>query len=89
MTSAMHEKPSVILTAVDIQCTISAMEKPGGVLAPYFASRVAEAETNLAELAEVALVHQLQLVFKTLKTFLPELRPVHKMCKLTACGNLV
>ena len=55
--SAMDEKPYQVTTAVDSECTISAFEKSGVVLAPYFASRVSEASTNLAELAEETTVH--------------------------------
>ena len=52
VVDAMEVKPVRITTAVDSQCTISAMEKSGGLLAPYFASRVAESTSNLSELAE-------------------------------------
>ena len=52
----MDEKPSAVVTAVDSECTISAFEKSGGVLAPYFASRVSEASGNLADLAESTTV---------------------------------
>ena len=41
--NAMDEKPSLVITAVDSECTISAFEKSGGVLAPYFASQISEA----------------------------------------------
>ena len=50
--NSMDVKPSRVLLAVDSQCTISALEKTGGLLAPYFASRVSEATSNLAEIAE-------------------------------------
>ena len=52
LVNAMEVKPSRITIAVDSQCTISAIEKSGGVLAPYFAARVSESMTNLAEVAE-------------------------------------
>ena len=54
--NAMGEKPYQAIT-VDSKCTISAFEKSGNVLAPYFASHVSEAATNLAELAEQTTVH--------------------------------
>ena len=44
VVAAMDDKPIQVLTAVDSQCTISAFEKSGGLLAPYFASQVAEAQ---------------------------------------------
>ena len=56
LVNAMEIKPSRITIAVDSQCTISAIEKSGGVLAPYFAARVSESMTNLAEVAEEILV---------------------------------
>ena len=62
VVSAMDTKPSQITTAVDSQCTISALDKSGGLLAPYFASRVSEAVANLAELAEETVVHPVQHV---------------------------
>ena len=52
LVNAMDLKPSRITLAVNSQCTISAIEKSGGILAPYFASRVSESMGNLAELAE-------------------------------------
>ena len=52
----MDEKPSQITIAVDSECKISAFEKSGGVLAPYFASRISEASENLSELAEFTTV---------------------------------
>ena len=60
--NAMDFKPIQVTIAVDSQCTISAIEKSGGLLAPYFASRVSEAMTNLAELAEHSVVHPVQHV---------------------------
>ena len=54
--SAMDTKPCRITMAVDSQCTISAMEKVGGLLAPFFASRVSEASANLSELSEETIV---------------------------------
>ena len=62
VVNAMDVKPSQITTAVDSQCTISAVEKSGGLLAPYFASRVSEAMANLTELAEQVVVHPVQHV---------------------------
>ena len=62
VVNAMDTKPSQVTTAVDSQCTISALDKSGGVLAPYFASRVSEAMANLAELAEQTIVHPVQHV---------------------------
>ena len=62
VVNAMEIKPSQITPAVDSQCTIAAMEKSGGLLAPYFASRVSEAAANLAELAEVTIVNPIQHV---------------------------
>ena len=52
----MEVKPSRITIAVDSQCTISAIDKSGGILAPYFAARVSESMTNLAEVSEEILV---------------------------------
>ena len=52
VVDAMDEKPTRVTTAVDSECTISAFEKSGGVLAPYFASRISEASENLSDLAE-------------------------------------
>ena len=46
VVNAMDVKPVQITIAVDSQCTISAIEKSGGLLAPYFASRVSEAMNN-------------------------------------------
>ena len=60
--NAMDTKPSEIYIAVDSECTISAMEKSGGVLAPYFASRVSEVASNLSDLAEESVVHPIQHV---------------------------
>ena len=51
LVNAMDLKPSRITLAVDSQCTISGIEKSGGILATYFASRVSESMRNLAELA--------------------------------------
>ena len=62
VVSSMDQKPSQVTTAVDSQCTISALEKSGGVLAPYFASRVSEAAANLRELADITTVHPVQHV---------------------------
>ena len=60
--NAMDEKPSRITTAVGSQCTISALEKAGGLLAPYFASRVSEALGILSELGEHAILDPVQHV---------------------------
>ena len=48
--------------AVDSQCTISTVEKSGGLLAPYFASRISEAMGNLSEVAEDTVVDPIQHV---------------------------
>ena len=64
--NAMDEKPYQITTAVDSECTISAFEKSGGVLAPYFASRVSEASSNLSEIAEEIVVQPVMHVPGTL-----------------------
>ena len=50
--NSMDIKPSQVTVAVDSQCTISAIEKSGGVLAPYFASHISESMANLSEVAE-------------------------------------
>ena len=42
LVNGMSVKPRRITLATDSQCTISAIEKSGGTLAPYFASRVSE-----------------------------------------------
>ena len=60
--NAMDVKPARVSLAVDSQCTISALEKTGGLLAPYFASRVSEATSNLSEIAEETDVEPLQHV---------------------------
>ena len=62
VVSAMDQKPSLITIAMDSQCTISAMEKSGGLLAPYFASRASEASANLADLAAETEVGQLMFL---------------------------
>ena len=62
VVNAMDIKPSQITLAVDSQCTISALDKSGGLLAPYFASRVSEAVANLAELGEETRVLPVQHV---------------------------
>ena len=51
----MNTKPSQVVT-------VSARNKSGGLLAPYFASRVSEAMANLSELAEETIVHPVQHV---------------------------
>ena len=58
----MDVKPSQITLAMDSQCTISAIDKSGGLLAPYFASRVSEAMGNLSEISEETLVNPVQHV---------------------------
>ena len=50
--NAMDIKPSQLTIAVDSQCTVSALEKSGGLLSPYFASRISEAVSNLSDIAE-------------------------------------
>ena len=62
VVNAMDDKPSQITIAVDSQCTISAVEKSGGLLAPYFASRVSEAAMNLSDLSENTVVNPIQHV---------------------------
>ena len=62
VTSGMDVKPSRITTAVDSQCTISALEKAGGLLAPYFASRVSEALGILSELSKHSIIDPVQHV---------------------------
>ena len=59
VVNSMDVKPCQITMAVDSQCTISAVEKSGGILAPYFASRVSEAALNLSDIAEDSIVHPL------------------------------
>ena len=58
----MDTKPSDVTIAIDSQCTISATEKSGGLLAPYFASRISEAMSNLSEIADETFVHPIQHV---------------------------
>ena len=62
VVNAMDIKPVEITTAVDSQCTIGALEKAGGLLAPYFASRVSESLSNLSELSENIVVNSVQHV---------------------------
>ena len=62
VVNAMDIKPSQITLIVNSQCTISALDKSGGLLAPYFASRVSEAMINLAELGEETRVLPVQHV---------------------------
>ena len=50
--NAMDVRPEQVTLVTDSQCTISAVEKSGGLLAPYFASRISEASANLTEIAE-------------------------------------
>ena len=54
--------PLIKSLAVDRKCTIRAVEKLGGLLAPYFASHVSEAALNLADLAESSIAHPLMHV---------------------------
>ena len=60
--NSMDTKPSDVTIAVDSQCTISATEKSGGLLAPYFASRISEAMSNLSEIVDETFVHPIQHV---------------------------
>ena len=60
--NAMDVKPAEVTLAMDSQCTISAVEKSGGLLAPYFASRIAEASSNLSEIAENIVVNPIMHV---------------------------
>ena len=62
VVNSMDEKPYQITTALDSQCTISAFERSGGSLAPYFASRVSEASSNLADLGEHSFVQPIMYV---------------------------
>ena len=39
VVNALTDRPSQITIATDSQCSISALEKSGGILAPFFASR--------------------------------------------------
>ena len=66
VVSAMDVKPSEVTIALDSQCTISALQKSGGLLAPYFASRVSEALGNLTELQDETVVNEIQHVPGTL-----------------------
>ena len=45
--NAMDVKPDEVTLAMDSQCTFSEVEKSEGLLAPYFASKIAEASSNL------------------------------------------
>ena len=58
----MDDKPSRVTIAVDSQCTISAIDKSGGLMAPHFASRLSEAAMNLSDLSEVTEVLPVQHV---------------------------
>ena len=49
----MDKKLSLVTTAVDSECTISAFEKSGSVLAPYYAFQISEALENLSEFTTV------------------------------------
>ena len=62
VVSAMDEKPGMVTLAGDSQCTISATEKTGGTLAPYFASRITEAMTNIEEIADCTTVDEIMHV---------------------------
>jgi hypothetical protein len=52
MIPALWEKPASVTIAGDSQCTVAALEKSGGLLAPYFANRVSEIALNLAEISK-------------------------------------
>ena len=54
VVKAMSEKPKNIYVIGDSQCTISALEKSGDSLGPYFCNRVSETCQNLAEVRSVA-----------------------------------
>merc|ERR1712239_69874 len=56
VVEALWEKPSSVTLAGDSQCTIAALEKSGGLLAPYFANRVSEISRNLKEVSETVQV---------------------------------
>ena len=60
--NSMDDKPEMVTLAGDSQCTISATEKTGGTLAPYFASRISEAMSNLEELSEYTVIQEIQHV---------------------------
>ena len=60
--NSMDVKPAEVTLTMDSQCTISAVEKSGGLLAPYFASRIAEASSNLSEVAEDTVVNPIMHV---------------------------
>ena len=60
--SAMDHKPTNVMLAVDSQCAISALEKSGGLLAPYFDSCISEATSNFSERAEETDVGPVQHV---------------------------
>ena len=60
--NAMDVKPAEVTLAMDSQCTISAVEKSEGLLAPYFASRIAKASSNLSEVAEDTVVNPIMHV---------------------------
>ena len=62
VVNSMDDKPEMITLAGDSQCTISATEKSCGTLAPYFASRVSEAMSNLEDLSECTMVQEIQHV---------------------------
>ena len=47
VVNAMDVKPSEVTIATDSQCTISALGKSNGLLAPFFASRILESIENL------------------------------------------
>ena len=58
----MDVKPSEVTIATDSQCTISALGKSNGLLAPFFASRISESIENLSEVAEETVVNPIQHV---------------------------
>ena len=53
---ALWEKPSSVTLTGDSQCTIAALQKSGGLLAPYFANRVSEIVRNLKEVLKTVKV---------------------------------
>ena len=53
---ALWEQPLSVTIIGDSQCTIAALEKSGGLLAPYFANRVSEISSNLIEVSKITQV---------------------------------
>merc|ERR1712082_19421 len=60
VVEALWEKPSSATLAGDLQCTIAALEKSGGLLAPYFTNQVSEISRNLKEVSETVQVGEVQ-----------------------------